>query len=149
MCCWNKVFTVSHSQKLLQLLQLSKRHECVKLCKSSGCNCCSSLRKCVSSSYERRAASAPFNPACTCMPYIKNVNSWCIWSPRTSAGLSGCKNHCELDRMAVNAAVVAARFTSSQPQHLKHIKNTSLARDLLTTPSVLRWPRWQQKQVNG
>lgn len=146
MCCWNKVFTVSHSQKLLQLLQLSKRHDCVKLCKSSGCNSCSSVRKCVSSSYERRPASALFNPACTCICCIKNVNSWCIW---TSAGLSGCKNHCEFDRMAVNAAVVGAGFTSSQPQHLKHIKNTSLARDLLTTPSVLRWPRWQQKQVNG
>lgn len=146
MCCWNKVFTLSHSQKLLQLLQLSKRHDCVKLCKSSGYNCCSSVRKCVSSSYERQTASALFNPACTCIRYIKNVNSWCMWRAWTFAG---CKNHCEFDRMAVKAAVVGAGFTSSQPQHLKHIKNTSLARDLLTTPSVLRWPRWQQKQVNG
>lgn len=38
-------------------------------------------------------------------------------------------------------------LTSSQPQHLQHIKNISLLQDLLTTPSVLCWQRWRQNRL--
>ena len=51
------------------------------------------------------------------------------------------------DQSLSNQWQLQRSLTSSQPQHLQHIKNISLLQDLLTTPSVLCWPWWRQNRL--
>lgn len=58
----------------------------------------------------------------------------------TSSGYLKVRRATQIRACLSNQLQLQCSFTSSQPQHLKHIKNISLIQDLLKTPSVLCCP---------